>query len=755
MSSNSRHKPQGPLARWARFAATNPWKVISGWIVIIVAAVFLANSFGADYAATFELPGSETQKAVSVLQEKFPSAAGDSATIVIQAKSGTVTDADIQAQMQQLVSDAAALPEVVGIVMPADIVTDASALPESVMALPSDQGGASYISEDGTIAYLSVQYATSAIEVDPASITSLFDLVDGANSDTLTVEVGGQVASMGEFPELGSSEIYGVIAAMIIMLVMFGSVIAMGLPIITAIVGVGIATIVTPLFANWFTMSSDITSAFLSMMGLGVGIDYALFIVNRYRDNLLHGMDKEDAVAVAINTSGRSVAFAGTTVAIGLLGLSVIGIPFVTGIGIAGSTVVVISVLVAIFLMPAILGLVGTSILKWRIPGLGRGDGSRDSIWFKWGRFLQSRPGVISILTVILLAALATPTLDMHLGLSDEGNNPKSMHTRRAYDLMAEGFGPGSNGPLLIVMESDQGFTEESMGDIYAQVVEVDGVAAALPQMNEDGSAMILMITPTTGPQDTATEDLIHTLRDDFIPDVTNGTDIVAYVGGSTAANIDLSEILSSRMVQFFAVVIGLSMVVLLVVFRSIFVPIKAAITTLASVGAAFGAMVAVFQWGWMQGLLGIDGTGPIESFMPVILFGVLFGLSMDYEVFLLSRVHEEHAHGVNARASMLDGVGYSGKVVAAAGAIMASVFLSFVLGDVRMIQMMGFGLGFAILVDAFIVRLILVPTVMTLVGEAGWWMPNWLQKVLPNINVEGETDLDLDELDADAIPAD
>lgn len=745
MSQSTRQSPGGPLARWARFAATNPWKVIAGWAAVIALVAVSSAQFGGEYAATFGLPGSESEKAIGILQEKFPEVAGDSATILVQAHSGDITDPAVQEQVQQLVVDAASLPGVAAVTTPLDIVADPASLPSNVQLLPTDQGGDFQLSDDGSIAMIILQYGVSAIEIDPEDITPLFDLVDNANSDVIRVEVGGQVASMGEFPELGSNEIYGIIVAMVILLAMFGSVIAMGLPIVTAISGVGVSVLVLPLFANWFTMSSDITTAFLSMMGLGVGIDYALFIVNRYRDNLLQGQSVADAVTVAINTAGRSVAFAGITVAIGLLGLGVIRIPFVTGIGVAGSVVVIISVLVAIFLMPAILGLLGKSILKWRIPGLGNGDGGRDTIWFRWGRFLQNKPGLIAVASVIFLAALATPIVDMQLGLSDAGNNPESMHTRRAYDLTEQGFGPGANGPLLIVVQSDDGFDMQDALGMYLQLQQIEGIAEIMPMPNEEGTAAILQITPTTGPQDPATEDLIHTLREDFLPQFTDGTEIEAYVGGATAANIDLSEIMADRMVQFFAVVIGLSMIVLMVVFRSIFVPIKAAITTLASVGAAFGALVVVFQWGWAQNVLGIDGTGPVESFMPMILFGVVFGLSMDYEVFLLSRVHEEHAHGVEAKAAMLDGVGYSGKVVAAAGAIMAAVFLSFVLGDMRMIQMLGFGLGFAILVDAFVVRLFLVPAIMTLAGEKAWWMPNWLDKILPTINVEGETPVAVD----------
>ena len=458
MSQAARQMPTGPLARWARFAASNPWKVIGGWVIVLAVLAITSMQFGGQYSATFGLPGSESEKAIAILQEKFPEASGDSATIVIQAQDGNITDPAVQEQIQQVVTDATSLPGVLAVVTPLDVLADPTSLPPSVQALPADQGGAMQLSQDGTMVMITLQYGVSAIEVAPEDITPLFDLVDGASSDLVRVEVGGQVASMGEFPELGSNEIYGIIVAMIILLAMFGSVIAMGLPIISALAGVGVSVLALPLFANWFTMSSDITTAFLSMMGLGVGIDYALFIVNRYRDNLLQGQSVVDAATVAINTAGRSVAFAGVTVAIGLLGLGVIRIPFVTGIGVAGSVVVVISVLVAIFLMPAILGLLGKSILKWRIPGLGNGDGGRDTIWFRWGRFLQGKPGVIAIATVALLAALAAPVVDMRLGLSDAGNNPESMHTRRAYDLTEQGFGPGANGPLLIGVESESGF---------------------------------------------------------------------------------------------------------------------------------------------------------------------------------------------------------------------------------------------------------------------------------------------------------
>lgn len=713
-----RNQPSGLLARWARFAAANPWKVIGGWVVVIAIIAGLSNAFGESYTSVFTLPGSETQNAVELLQERFPEASGDSASIVFRSTDVPITDEAVQEEIAGIVAQARELPGVVFVTGPAD--------------------NPQQISPNGEIAYASVQYGMSAMDVEPADVEALFDLVDSSATATLQVEAGGQIVTAGEAPEIGSSEIFGIIIAMVILFAMFGSVVAMGLPIITALIGVAIGILAMPLFANVFTLHSQIATAFLSMMGLGVGIDYALFIVNRFRDNLIQGQNVVDATGVAIDTAGRSVAFAGVTVAIGLLGLSLIGIPIITGLGITGSVVVVIAVLIAIFLMPAVLGLIGHRIFAWRVPGLGRSTTGRKGFWFRWGRLVQSRPGIVSIVTLVGLLVVAVPYFDMNLNLSNAGNNPESMHSRRAHDLMAEGFGPGSNGPLLIVIEKDGGLSEEALGIVNTALGGIEGVGVSPAMPNESGDTALVQVIPATGPQDTATEDLIQSLRNDIMPAVASETGATTYVAGSTAANIDMSQQISDRMPIFYAVVIGLSFVLLTVVFRSLVVPLKAALTTLLSVGASFGAVVAVFQWGWLQGLLGIEGTGPIESFLPMLLFGVLFGLSMDYEVFLLSRVHEEHAHGQPARRAMLDGVGFSGRVVAAAGAIMAAVFLSFVLEDLRMLQMIGFGLGIAVLIDAFVVRLVLVPAIMTVLDERAWWFPAWLDRVVPNINVEG-----------------
>jgi RND superfamily putative drug exporter len=692
--------------------------VIGGWLAVIAVIAVLSSTFGASYTSVFTLPGSETQDAVELLQERFPEAAGDSATIVFHSTDAPIDDPAIQEQMAEVVVQARELPGVVYVTGPAD--------------------NPQQISPNGQIAYASVQYSMAATDVEVKDVEALFDLIETSSTSTLQVEAGGQIVTAGEAPEIGSSEIFGIIIAMVILFGMFGSVVAMGLPIVTALIGVGIGILAMPLFANIFTLHSQIATAFLSMMGLGVGIDYALFIVNRFRDNLLHGQNVVDATGVAIDTAGRSVAFAGVTVAIGLLGLSLIGIPIITGLGITGSVIVLIAVLIALFLMPAILGLVGNRIFLWRVPGLGKTSTGRTGFWFKWGRLVQARPGIVSAVTLIALLIVAVPYFDMNLNLSDAGNNPESMTSRRAYDLMAEGFGPGSNGPLVIVLEKEGGLSEEALAAVNTTLGGIEGIGVSPAMPNEAGNTALVQVIPGTGPQDVATEDLIRSLRNDILPGVADENGIVTYVAGSTAANIDMSQQISDRMPLFYAVVIGLSFLLLTVVFRSLVVPLKAALTTLLSVGASFGAVVAVFQWGWLQSLFGIEGTGPIESFLPMLLFGVLFGLSMDYEVFLLSRVHEEHANGQPARLAMLDGVGYSGRVVAAAGAIMAAVFLSFVLEDLRMLQMIGFGLGIAVLIDAFVVRMVLVPAIMTVLDERAWWFPSWLDRIVPNINVEG-----------------
>jgi RND superfamily putative drug exporter len=728
-------RPPGPLARWARFAIRNPWRVIAVWVAVIVLVGIAGNRLGGEYVNQFTVPGSDSQAALDLLNDRFPDAAGDTASLVFQTPAG-VTDPAARAGIDAVLDQAAQLPGVTGVTSPWDA-------PEQV-------------SDDGTIAYATLQYATAAIDVPTKDAEALFALVDSSSGEAgVRVEAGGQVVSANEFPELGgTAELIGIGVALIIMVVIFGSVITSFLPIVTAIIGVALATIVMPLFANGFTLSGDVTPAFISMLGLGVGIDYALFIINRHREGLLSGRSIEDAAVTAMDTAARSVAFAGIVVAVGLLGLSTIGIPFVTGMGVAGSVAVGISVLVAIFLMPAILGLLGSRVMRFRVPGLGRAPRGETGFWFRWGRAIQRRPGIVSGVAVLILVLLAIPYFSIYLNLSDAGNNPETNYDRRAYDLTAEGFGPGANGPLLLVLEDEAGLPQATLDSVTQAITAVPGVeSVSAPATNEAGDTSIVQVIPVSGPQDEATTELTNTLRDDTLPAALAGTGIAAYVGGATAATIDISQIIADRTPIFFIVVIGLSMLLLALVFRSVVIPVKTALLNLLSVGAAYGATVAVFQWGWLSGPLGLGATGPIEAFLPIILFGILFGLSMDYEVFLLSRVHEEVVHHTPARRAMLMGVGYSGRVVAAAGAIMAAVFLGFFLEDNRTIKMIGFGLGFAVFVDAFLVRLILVPAVMTLLGKRAWYIPTWLDRILPRVSVEGPAEPDPSRVDPAGFP--
>lgn len=716
MAADSSTSSRGPLTRWARFASSNPRKVVGGWVALLVLLGGLAGAFGGTFVDAFSIPGTESQKALDLLNENFPSAAGDSATIVFQSSAG-ITDPNNQAAIEQILTEAATLPEVVGITSPFD--------------------AAQQISQDGTIAYATIQYDKPGNEVDTAAIEDLVHLAESANTDTLRVEVGGQVISASELPETGTSEIIGIAVAIIILLITFGSVVAMGLPIITAMVGVGIGFMLAIIGAAFLDLST-ITQAFMSMIGLGVGIDYALFIVTRYRESRAEGKSIQNAVITAIDTAGRAVIFAGTIVIIALLGLFITGIPFVGWMGAAGALVVFCAVMVAIGLLPAILAWLGPWIDKWTIK-VPRPKHIEDTAGFKLTSRIQKHPGWWLLGSLAIILTLASPALDARVGTSDAGNNPESMGTRRTYDLLAEGFGAGSNGPLLIVVNNANGLNQADLDALQANIAATANVVAVSPAVpNDANNTAIITAIPGSSPQDAATEDLIHDLRDNVIPATLSNTDTKAYIGGATASFVDIGEKISSALPLYILIVAGLSILILMTVFRSVVIPIKAAVLNLLSFLAAYGVLVAVFQWGWGASLFGIDRTGPIESFLPLILFGILFGLSMDYEVFLISRIRESWLERGDNNWALSHGIGQTGRVILAAGAIMTSVFLSFVLGDSRTIKELGLGLGVAIFVDVIIVRMNIVPAAMTLFGKWNWWFPEWLDNLLPRLDIEG-----------------
>ena len=721
-SASTADEREGILSRWARFAARHRWPVIVCWGVILAALVFSSSFFGGQFADAFKLPGAESQKALDLLKDRFPSQAGDSATIVFKSESG-IKSPEASGRVKDVVSKAGKLPGVTGIVSPFQVP------------------GA--ISKSGKIAYATVQYGKAAPEIPAGNVDKLKSLVDGSNKNGLRVEVGGQVISSTEVTPPGRSEVVGLAAAVIILLIAFGSVVAMGLPVVTALVGLGSGFLLITVVAK-FTDVSTFTPAFASMVGLGVGIDYALFVVTRFREGLADGLDVPDAVARAVNTAGRAVIAAGTIVVIALLGLALMGIPFVTALGIAASIVVGLSVLVAVTLLPALLGLVGRGVNRWKVPGL-RGaaaptTGRRDTFSYRLSRGIQRRPLLYALTSAVILILLASPVLDMRIGFSDDGNKPTSLHSRRAYDLLAEGFGPGFNGPFLVSVEKKEGLSQTMLQKLSGKLNDAKGVESALPPItNKKGNTAIITVYPSTSPQSARTSDTVNRLRDSVVPKAVEGSGAKAYVGGATAAFVDIDNRITSRIPIFFAAVIGLSFLLLMSVFRSVLVPLKAAVMNLLSIGAAYGVLVPVFQWGWGDGLLGIPKAGPIDSFLPMMLFAILFGLSMDYEVFLVSRIRESYLKSGDPRGSVGEGLAITARVITAAAAIMVFVFLSFVMGDDRIIKEFGLGLATAIFVDATVIRLVLVPATMTLLGRWNWWFPSTLDRLVPRLNIEGD----------------
>jgi RND superfamily putative drug exporter len=725
---------QGLLARWAAFVVRRRGTIVLTWIAAVIVLVALAVPFGGTFTNSFLLPGTESQKAIDLLKSRFPQQAGDSASIVFQAGQG-MSDAAVRGTVERIVAEAAKLPGVLAV------------------SSPYDTQGA--ISPDGRIAFATVRYMKLADQVSPDDVTKLTQLVDRSRGRGLTVEVGGIVVEQGELQPPGATEAIGLLAAAFIMLIAFGSVVAMGLPLATALMGLGVSFVLIVFSANLLDFPTFVTS-FNAMIGIGVGIDYALLIVTRFREGLAAGLNVERSVQIALSTAGRSVLFAGSVVAIALLGLTAVGIPFVSAIGIGGAIVVAIAVIVALTLLPALLALAGPRVDRWRIPLFHASpaitaDGSVDSrsIWYRLAATIQRRPLLWFAASLSLLLVLGVPFTRIHLGFSDAGNGSTALHSRRAYDLLSAGFGPGFNGPLTLVADTrGAASAAATLAAVRTAVAGWPGVAQVSPPIpNQDGTAAIMVVTPTTAPQDRATEALVHALRRQALPPVVAGSGATVYVAGPTAVFIDIGDRITARLPLFFAAVIGLSFLLLMTVFRSLVVALKAAVMNLLSIGASFGVLVAIFQWGWLANIVGVR-RGPIETFLPMMLFAILFGLSMDYEVFLISRVREEYTRTHDNAASVAHGLTATARVITAAAAIMVVVFLAFVLSDQRVIKEFGVGLAAAIFVDATIVRLLLVPATMELLGDANWWLPRWLNRLLPRLDVDGG-----DVLGAAALP--
>lgn len=756
-------------ARLGRFGFRRRWLTLGTWVAILVSVFVLVGTIGTSSDSSFSIPDSESKNGFVTLDEYFGGVgSGRSGSIVFYAEQG-VEDAEVQSAMTEMFAEAG---DIDGVTLTSPYSPAGQQL--GLVAVDGDQSG--------LIAYAQIDLDESVSETRSSEIGSEIAELAPTNIDGLQVEIGGHALAEFEPPE---SELIGLAFAVVILILAFGSVVAMGLPIGVALFGVGIGAGITMLLSNVLSVP-DFAVTLGAMIGLGVGIDYALFIVTRYREGLKAGQTPEDATMTALDTAGRAVVFAGFTVVISLLGMFIMGLPFINGLATGAAVTVLVTMLASITLLPAFLGFAGERVEVTRRRGLiaagfvslallGAGLGIqplllgapiaavvlvasfafaplrkelrprkdkplRQTFAYRWSRFVQKNPWKVAISTSVFLLLLAIPLLTLRLGFSDESNNAEGSTTREAYELISDGFGPGANGPLLLTAELTGPSDAEILVGLVETLNQTEGVAEAkgpIPNHPDAPEAVIIQVTPTTGPQDQATTDLVETLRVDVVPQATAGSDLEVNVTGSVAANIDFSSYLAARLPLFFAAVLSLSFLLLMMVFRSLLVPLKAVIMNMLSIGAAYGVVIAVFQWGWFASLFNTSG-GPIEPFLPMMMFAIVFGLSMDYEVFLLSRVKEEFDRTGDPVESVADGLAASARVITAAAAIMIVVFGSFVLEDDRIIKMFGLGLATAVFLDATLVRMLLVPATMELLGARNWWLPKWLDRLLPTLNVEG-----------------
>ncbi len=707
--------------------------VLIGWAVLLVGVAAGSVALGGETSEDLSLPGTESQEAFDLLEERFPEQGGSSTRVVIAAPAGASLDDPATARAIETTFEELAAVDGV-----------------SLATAPAPGS----VSPDGLVTFGEVRYPLGPLEVEDSTIAGVEAAVEPARAVGLAVEFGGDVVP-GRTMEPPSSEALGLVVAMVILLVSFGSVLAMGLPILTALVGLGIGIAGIGVLSA-FTELPSIAPTLAVMIGLAVGIDYALFIVTRHRQNIALGMDVEESVARANGTAGGAVVFAGMTVVIAIAGLSVVGIPFLTVMGLAAAATVAVAVAVAITLLPALLGFAGANIDRLRVPGIKARTGGAEegpTLGARWAAWVTHHRGPSLIGGVLVMALLAAPVASMRLGLPDDGVQPESSTQRRAYDLLAEGFGPGFNAPLTVVVDLSTAAvgTDEALGAVREAVAGTDGVLFAdEPVVSPGGDTAILIAIPETGPADAATEALIRHVRGDVLPQVEQDQGVRVAVTGSTALGIDISDKLADALPLFMVIVIGLIFLLLLVVFRSILIPVKAALAILVSIGSAFGVVVAIFQWGWLKDVVGLQETLPIISFLPLMMFAILFGLSMDYELFILSRVREEYVHTGDPQGAVLTGLASSARVITAAALIMVSVFGAFVLGDDPIIKMFGVGLSVAVLLDATIVRMVIVPATLSLFDERAWWLPGWLDRLLPDVDIEGARLLEhLSERDA------
>ncbi len=705
----------------ARWTMAHRRIVVVAWIVATVGILAVSSSVGKKTASSFTLPGTGSQQAVDLLKSSFPAQAGDADQIVFRAKTGKLTDRANRAVIGSTLARVAGLPHVTGVVSPFG-------------------AGQHAVSRDGTIAFATVSFNQRADALPKAAVDRVVTTAQSARSTSLDVQLGGQAIEQAQQASLGFATIVGIAAAIVILLISFGSFSAMWLPIATALLGLGAGIGLINLASHAVDMPS-FASELALMIGLGVGVDYALFIVTRFREAYDgNGGDVQQAVEAAINTSGRAVLFAGVTVVIALLGMFALGVSLLNGAAVAAAIGVVLVLAASLTLLPALLSMVGRRVGETG----GRSssptaDAASPGFWLRWVQRVQRRPIVTAIAATALMLALAAPALGLRLAASDAGNDPTSQTTRHAYDLLAKGFGPGTNGALQVAVALPRSHDGAAVARVTRAVRSTPGIASVAPaRLNPSGTTAAIVAYPTTSPQSSDTSNLVSRLRTSVIPPIERGTGARVYVGGATASQVDFSHVLSSKLPLFIAVVIALAALLLVVVFRSLVIPVQAAVMNLLSIAASLGIVQAVFERGWLGGLFGVQ-AGPIDAFIPVLTFAIVFGLSMDYEVFLISRVHEEWQNRRDASAAIREGLARTGRVITAAAAVMVAVFGAFAISGNRVLEMFGLAMASAVFLDAVVVRMLLLPAVLQLLGRVTWWLPGWLERRLPRIAIEAE----------------
>jgi RND superfamily putative drug exporter len=693
--------------------------VIITWVVALIAANVIGQAVGSDYNSNFKGPSSAgSQRALVLLQRYFPARKGDSASIVFES-SAPITGASVRQRIDALDTKVAGLAH--------------------VSAVASPYAVAHAISPSGHVAYSTVYFDERSFALPKAAINRVISTAEAARSSTLQIQLGGSPIEQVEPPSTGPATGVGILAALVILLITFGTLVAAGLPLLVALLALGTAIGLIAILTHVVDVV-NFTPELAAMIGLGVGIDYALFIVTRYRSGLDAGLEPDEAIVTAMDTSGRAVLFAGVTVVIAMLGQLLVGVSFLRGPAIGSSLTVLLTMISALTLLPAVLSRLGRGIDRLDVFGQRRRGAARTGpgFWERWSAMIMRRPLVAALVSLAILLVLASPILSLRLGSADAGTDAKSTTTRQAYDLLAKGFGAGFNGPMQVVAKLPSAGDKGAAATLRSGFSGLPDVAAVAPAtFSPNGEVAVINVFPKTSPQAAATTTLLNRLRDRVIPPLERTTGAKVYVGGTTALFADFSSLLSSKLPLFIGAVVLISALLLLAVFRSVFVAIKAIVMNLLSVAAAFGVVVAIFQWGWLGGLIGISTTAPIAAFLPVMVFAIVFGLSMDYEVFLMSRMHEEWERTGDAGYAVRHGLAATGRVITAAAAIMVCVFASFILGDSLTIKLFGVGLASAVFLDAFLIRMVLVPALMALMGPRAWWLPRGLDRTLPRLNVD------------------